>query len=666
MSYILAQVHERAPDVEIANCPLKSLREIFMPWFPQTTAPVEERLKVLAEITKRSPAAGWRLLLNLLPNRIAAADPIHRPAFGNWALAWTKGAPNADRWRQETECANMLVDLLGKDLGRWQKLIKHFENLAGPAGTKFLERLQSFDLSSLDSNSRRAITEVIRDKIGLHRKFSDTDWVLPDEILIQLEQAQRRFEPEDAVARNAWLFDELWSVQERAGGKEVTEIDNLRRAAIQQVQDAAGWEGVLALAEAAPAPEQLGAIVSETSSTNDDAKVLPALLRTASSKITRFTRYYVGGRFEVSDGWDWVKGLKTAQWSERDVGELALSLRYGRQTWAFVAEKGPEAEEHYWRNTWHSSVGDAGELKYAVSMLLKHHRPFHSCFVLGMALGKKCPLEPGLVMQALEAGIKGPVAESDRNGFENRRHHLFQLFQWLQEGVKQKASGFDPHRVARLEFGYLELLDGYLARPHTLHAMLKEDPAFFVEVLGVVFRSAHEPVETKAEPPEEEKARARNVYRLLMSWHSVPGSKEDKSIDEDALLVWLQKARSIAEEHGLLEVSEHQIGNVFAHAPFEQDGSWPCIPVRDAIEEAASHDLAAGFELGILNKRGAHNKVLEEGGNPERTLATRFEDWADICKIEWPKTATSLHRVAETYLTQARREDAACELRLRG
>ena len=106
---------------QLANRPMKSLQEIFMLRLPQTTAPVEERVRVLSAIMKKSPVAGWHLLLNLLAAKFGVVDLIRRPAFREWALSWTRGATNADYSHQVTECANMLVDLLGKDSGGGRK-----------------------------------------------------------------------------------------------------------------------------------------------------------------------------------------------------------------------------------------------------------------------------------------------------------------------------------------------------------------------------------------------------------------------------------------------------------------------------------------------------------------------------------------------------------------
>src|SRR5262249_14300628 len=152
---------------------------------------------------------------------------------------------------------------------------------------------------------------------------------------------------------------------------------------------------------------------------------------------------------------------------------------------------------------------------------------------------------------------------------------------------------------------------------------------------------------------------ALNGYRLLMSWDRVPGSRDDGTIDGDVLQAWVEKARQLAEERDRLEICDSKIGELFArHQRREEDESWPCIPIRDALEEVGTEDIFHGFEIGIFNTRGAYSKSPTEGGEQERTLAKQYRAWADRSKIEWPKTAASLLHVAEGYEEQARREDA--------
>ena len=647
------------------NSPIRSLQAFFMPWYPQTTATVDERVKILKVISRKHPSTGWRLLLELLPQRFGHTTPIRRPAFRDWALVWNEGATTADYERQVVQCAELMVGQLGGDVTRWKNLIENFENLAVPAGEKLLERFLTFDVSTFDTPVRRTISEALREKVSRHRRFEDADWALPEVILSQLEEAQQRFEPGDAISRNAWLFNQIWEVIAHDGEHGHDEVVELRNKALREVVSESGWDGVLKLADIVRAPEELGDTIGASGTTKDDAKVLPVLFETDDAKSAKFAfaRGYVFGRFRANS-WDWVDRLKIGKWSAIAVAELALTLPAEPRTWALVAKQGKEAEKEYWLKTG-SAVRDPKPetVRSAAAKLLEYGRPFQGCFVIGMARHQKCPVESELMLQVLEAGLSGPLAESEQNGMSLRRHNVIELIQHLQEEVKRNASDVERSKVARIEWGYLDLLDGHPASPSTLHDMLKSESHFFVELLGVIFRSGEEDEEVKA--TEEQKARARNAFRLLMSWNSVPGSREDTTIDEDALLSWVRSAREKAERQGHLEVCDIRIGNVFAHAPIEKtDGGWPCIAVRDTIEEIGSDELENGFEVGIYNKCGVHVKALDAGGEQERRLAKMFSDWAGVCMIEWPRTSSSLRRVAEGYEREAERADVETELRL--
>jgi hypothetical protein len=239
-------------------------------------------------------------------------------------------------------------------------------------------------------------------------------------------------------------------------------------------------------------------------------------------------------------------------------------------------------------------------------------------------------------------------------------HKIQECFLRLQSDVTT-----DPERLAKLEWKYLGFLDGHPASPVTLHRILSTRPTFFADVVTLIFRSDEETEDSREEPSDDQKARAENAYRLLAEWTTVPGLIDDRAVDEQALLVWVTMARKICRDTGHLGVCDERIGEVLAHAPSEPDGNWPCIPVRDVIDEVESNDLVRGFELGILNKRPVVMKSPTEGGNKERDLAQKYLDYAKACEIEWPTTASALRRVAEHYEEYARREDEEAQERSR-
>jgi hypothetical protein len=448
--------------------------------------------------------------------------------------------------------------------------------------------------------------------------FADASWALPGEILAELEKIRSRFEPEGPVHRNVWLFGPRWQVVEALEGHE-NRVDELRRAGLREILDQGGWQSVLGLIEAVEAPEEVGAVFAEIGSAESEARILPGLLVSADEKATRFARGYIWGCFQ-KQGWDWVSRLRMEDWSVEQVAQVLVVLPFEQRTWKFAAGKGEQLASWYWSHTPRFSFPrgeDGDEVTYAVAMLLKHKKAGAAFHVLRMALHQKATLEPSLLMEALQTWMESGVGAREADQLPGVKYNIHLLFQELQRGVERKDPRVDVDRLSKLEWAYLGMLDGHPAAPVTLHGKLRDEPDFFVDVLGLIFRPKNEPAEGGKEVSEEESQRAQNAYRLLRSWQEVPGRRDGQTVDEKTLLGWVQQARSLAEDRGLLEICDSRIGEVFAYAREEPDGSGPCIPVRDALEEIGTDEVFDGFRVGIYNKRGVVSKTLREGGAQE-------------------------------------------------
>jgi transcriptional regulator with XRE-family HTH domain len=660
VSLILAALDEKAPRDALGNSAFRSLLYIFLPWPPQTSAPVEDRIRILKKLVKDRPEAAWRLLIGLLPNQQDTSTSIHRPLWRDWALGWSAQVAWGTIWQQVIACAGLLVEQLGDDISRWTDLIERFDDLPGPVQTEFLDHLKGLAESLSDEQGRRELADAIRKMVSWYRHSSRAGGELTEEVLSKLEDVQRRFEPGDPERRNAWLFESIWQLPVLLEGGE-DRLQKLRRSAVREIFSQRGWSGVAALVEAVKAPETVGAAFAEIDSGEGEAGILPDLLVSSDDLVARFAVGYIRKRFH-EEGWAWVDSLRMDGWSAEQVARFLLgaNLPFERKTWELVASKGSEVSAKYWGraeprlSTQGKAVDEVrDEVRYAVEMLLRHQGPAAAVFAWLMALPNKDALDPDLLMEVLEAGVR----TSDQ--MQNVVYGIPPLFQELEKRRQQNDPGVDFHRLARLEWAYLGLLDGHSVSPDTLRKLLREDPKSFVQVLGFVFRPRNESADDVREYSEEEKRRAENAYRLLRSWQDVPGSRDDRTVDERALRDWIQRARFLAEQHGLLEVCDSRIGEVLAHAPAEADGSWPCIPVRDLLEEIGEHsdEILQGWGVGILNKRGMYAKTLREGGDQERDLANKYRACADACKIEWPKTAEALRRIARSYEDEASRED---------
>ena len=201
-------------------------------------------------------------------------------------------------------------------------------------------------------------------------------------------------------------------------------------------------------------------------------------------------------------------------------------------------------------------------------------------------------------------------------------------------------------------------------KPKTLENALATNPEFFAELVAIMYRSKKDPETNEKPPTEEQKARASSAFKLIWNWKTVPGSLENGTVDKETLMDWVKKARKRCEETGHLSICDDHIGQVLAQDQELENEPWPCLAVRNVIDEIDSKELEDGFVVGILNKRGTVMKNPLEGGQQEKDLADKYSKLADECEIHWQRTATALRRVAKDYEMYARREDEEAEGRI--
>ena len=261
--------------------------------------------------------------------------------------------------------------------------------------------------------------------------------------------------------------------------------------------------------------------------------------------------------------------------------------------------------------------------------------------------------------------LKGAVTDGDP-AFKSGNDAT--MFNWA---VEQMIRALDARPdVARptlvsLEWAYFQALRFSSWPSPNLQKALSTDPAFFVQILCVVYAPAPDSGVVEAEPKDADAAAAlaSQAWQLLREWKHVPGADDAGHIDGQALFEWVRGARAGCMATGRQEVGDQKIGDILAASKAAEDGVWPLAPVRDVIEDAKSVELETGVLLGVINRRGVTVRMPDEGGGLERALAARFRKDAKATALDWPRTAALLERIAQHFEDDARREDEAAERR---
>jgi hypothetical protein len=643
----LIRLAEIDPGGRLANRPSNSFVSLFRPWFPQTSAPLQSRLTVLRGVVSRHPEASQSLLLGLLPERMGAATANHVPRFRDWGGP-PKSVSAQDFWEFVHGVVVLLLEQVGPQPQLWALFVEHLPDLDPPLRSDVYERLGRFaNDAEVSSETKEQVWSVLGDMVRQHRAFADAHWALPAADIAKIEELAEQLKPVDPVEQSRWLFDsqvpQTGSSRSDDFAAYDREVERLRETAIRGIVSSLGLEGIHRLVESAAESMIIGRTIANAWADAPEVALLQDL-DSADRKRSRAAMGYAIRRTDQA-GLPWIDEI-LPRFVERPVAQarILLASRSFSEVWNRLEVLSDEVEQSYWAEFLPYGIGDDPVLIGNIAMrLMEHGRPGAAADLLHLYVGRTNPaINPELVAVALTAAVDDQSPEL----MHLANYGIQLLLDYL------RSSNYDEERLAVLEWRVFPAL-GYGAQSPVLERRLARDPQFFVQILSIVYRRRDG---TSADPTQPEAA--QNAFHLLHEWQVVPGSNaRGGPIDEGALKKWINDARRLLREADREDIGLQTIGQVFAYAAEDADGTWPSLPVRNVIDSFASDELDQGFMNGTYNKRGTTSRGLTDGGRQEFELADQFESWSHAIANERPRTSALLRSISEGYRMQGRRED---------
>jgi hypothetical protein len=654
-SHLLARLAEVDPDGKLANRPAGSLRAVFLPWRPQTSAPPASRLAVIDVLLKNHPGVAWALLMDLMPKAHDILMPNYHPRFRRWAPSDEPALPIRAWLEMTNELGARAMDLADRDPSRWADLVGNVDDLPPEIREEMLERLERLPASIADPELQQRLWFQLKEVVDRHMSFPDAEWALDATTVARLDAIGHSLAPSDPAQRYGRLFD--WNPH--IAGADRHNFDEYERAlagergrAIREVVAHSGLDGVMKLAESSKIPEQVGLELAKFAHGRYAEGILPLLGRPDAL-----------GR--MAHGWVHVNGTADSPWLQQ-INPRLLELHPEQQaafvlalgsptssTLTLLAGLGEPVRERYWKYLPPYPV-EQEHVPAVVENLLAQGRPWIAIDILALASHRakgqpnaNASLVPQ-VIAALDAGlIAGNASEGQHAA--SVPYEIGQLIDLLEQ---ERVVVGD---LVRLEWGYFAVLE-HTRVPRALFAALGRDPEFFVDLVCRVYRAKNTPPANDID--DKTAAVARNAWHVLQEWRRPPGLNDDGSIDSTALRSWVRQARLMLSDRDRADIGDQQIGQVLSGAPSGADGLWPPEEIRELIEDLASRQLEVGLAIGKQNSRGVTSRGPYDGGDQERTLASEYRESATLVGDRWPRTGRLLHELASDYERLARREDA--------
>lgn len=655
---VLAALARIDPGGKLGNRPANSLKHIFLLWYPQTIAPLEQRLRVIDMLRKQEGVVSWKLMGDILPEPHSISTPSTKPRWRDWVPDTHPSVTYREIWDATHEIIKrMLVDAENNGQ-RWKTLIEHLNSVPKAEHDAIVEQLENLDKTLMGHDDYMIIWSTLRTIVARHKRFPGAGWAMPVEAVDRLNQIYEQYIPENLIDRYAWLFGyhtelignfgEDWKAHEQA-------IATAKEQAEKEIYEKGGVSMLTSLATKVEQPYFLGLTMGQIPIPSEEEDTLLIHLNSKYNYYTELLRGFILMR-QKTQGWDWVQEkidkILKAEYSQEQQSEFFTYLPFTTQTWNILESFGNDVQEKYWLTVRPMRL-EVDDFDKAIQKLLEQKRPHVALDIITMQINKiGAQISAPLTTECLEMAV---VTKPEYEG----EWRVFDYIDELLEAI-EKTGEISESRLASLEFALLPILGHRGERgPKTLHKELSRNPDFFIEVFCLVYRAEGE---EKQDLSEDKRIKAQLAHELLYGWKLIPGLEDNGSINSTALNDWVQKVRELAIQNKRLIVVDLTIGQVFSCSPKESDGTWPAAPIRELIENINSDELNRGFITGVNNSRGVTSRGLLDGGAQERDLAEQYKRYAAAIRDLWPRTASVLDKIAEGYLSEARREDLGAEL----
>lgn len=655
---VLGDLAALDPGGRWSNRPFGSLCEILSLWRPNTQADFEPRFAAALRLCRAHPDVGWRLLVDLIPGGHGFQIDHTGPRFRDWKKRQTitrAGLNDAvDRVAKE------LIDNLGEDPERYLQVLDRLADIPPKRRRQYLARLASLGERLVDDHQRGKLHQAASELAIRNREYSEAEWSLPTHDIELLEASARALTPVGDLERARLVFaSEPLAARRRWRDnyeEYFHEVAERRAAAVKELFDARGMQGVLELAEGIDNPGELGRALAEAQVSLDE-QLRGDLAKSDPARV--IASQYFAHRF-LRDGRELLDQLLSSAAGDATVQARAL-LAYPDHALAqtIFKELPAEVRERYWLEFpgfW-ATKSDA-ELDFVTTGLVSVGRNAAALDLLAMHEADG-PAFATTAARACEQLLTAQEVDT-----EWRRLQPYDIRKIIALLYRFRESlGLD--RVVRIEWGLLPVL-GFDAEIPTLNDAMAEDAELFVSIVKLAYRPRDQDGDEEASARDEvTQAQARRAYSALRAWRRIPGSDESGTISLDALQDWVRDARRLLRESDRSQVGDHEIGQILAFAVADTDATYPPRAVCEVVEHTKSDDLDSGLRIGYFNKRGVTSRGLTDGGKQERDLAERYDEWAAQLS-NWPRVRRLFREIAAGYRRDAEREDLEAERRMRG
>lgn len=647
---VLAQMCDFPIKNNQVDAPFKSLVSLYRYWFSQVSANTQQKQTSLERVIRNNTKIAWKLLLKLLPSSHGSPLQNARPHWRD------DDAGQIVDSSQTVEAyvafiANKTIELAAQDSQKLAELISMSDSFSHLEVNEILSHADKF--CSFDDVSREELRTAMRTYLHWQNTHNQDGSKRSRYVAEKMMPIYVSLEPSDAVIANQWLFKDAW-IQPAEGFKcnfeEKAEITQHRRtAALELIHLTQGFNGGDRLMQTINNVWRVGFSYTQTSLPECD------VLEWAWQHFVKDGAPHNHKLLSsVFSGYGTKRALvfigKTVQGDEFYSAVLSC-LRFDSNALDFVRAANTTVQKLFWNN-FQNQYDDLNDKEQAlvVDSLMSVDR---YCSAFDMAHSGDYTFNKTLpdVLMRLLLGVSS-VEEPNRA--VPSQSHIAQAFIRLSE-----SKAIPSDQLAALEFSFFKALEYSEYPAKTLYDELLKKPDFFIQLICMCYKSNDEATREAANQSAIEIA-----YAVLNKGRCIPGQQADQTVNANEFTSWVNAVREQGKEKNCLDVIDITLGQWFSACPPDEDDTWPCLVIRDFLEQENAEILRRHFHMGVYNNRGVTSHGAFEGGEQERVLEDKYKGHAALIELTHPMVATTLRNIAKSYRWNAKRNDDEALLRM--
>lgn len=621
---------------------IEQIAGILLPWYPQTNASIETRKSAVENVINENENLGWKLILELMPNRKTIGSPSYKPKWNN-LVDENKEVLTKEYWQQVENYLSILIKYSKADINKLSDLIDLLDDVPKKLFDKIITKLSEKKLKKLSDEKRYHLWNHLEDFINRHVKFSTSKWALPSDVLDIIKNISDEIKPDSLVLTSKRFFrKDSWLLFEEKDDYNESEkkLHNLRIKLLKEINNL-GFDSIIKFVETVEDSYVVGVCLAEIIEESELEDSILNYLDSDNINLCLFAQGFAYKKHMIC-GYDWIEKFKISDWPVKKKVNLFTVLPYNKTTWDLVSRFLESNQIDYWKVVDIRFIDNHSDINYPLRWLLNCNRPNRALNLISHRLSDKNnnAYDRNLAVEALESVLLKPDELNNLDAYN------------IKEIIKDlQNSDVDKEKLYQIEWAYLALLDEKDCRPITIEKELSRNPAVYNDILSLAYK---EHSKAKEEAADIDEKVATNAYRLLHLWKYPPGLEENNTINKKKLNEWYKKMVELCKKSDRLEVGLLNFGHVLYYSPPDKSGLWIDKNVAEILNAKDASTIRDGYRTETFNSLGVIS--IDSEGKVFDDVAARYNLKADeIEKAKYHRLAMVMRDLADSYKEQAER-----------